>query len=329
MAKRGKQRRGRCRTISLLLVFALVLFCVLSSVQDKYNMDFGLPEVPQISVDWIELITAFFEGEPSNTPAISEKAFDELSVHFIDVGQAKAILLKTPTHAALIDAGENGQGELVLTYLRRQGVQRLDYLIGTHPHADHIGGMDDVIKNIEIGKIIMPAMQDSLVPTTKTYTDVLLAAAGRGYEITEARPEAVYGLGDARLTLLAPVAEYDDLNNISIVARLDFGETSFLFTGDIESKAEGDIANSAARLSADVLDIPHHGSNTSSTKNFLESVNPAFAVFSCGIDNSYGHPHREVLQRYKDYGIATYRTDLQGTIVISTDGKELSFQTEK
>ena len=329
MAKKGQQRRRKRSTIIGLVVIALVAFCVLSTIEEKYDADFGMPKVPPISIDWIEMFTLFLDGDTINVPAASPDAFDELSVHFIDVGQAKAILIKTPTQTALIDAGENGQGELVLTYLRRQGVERIDYLIGTHPHADHIGGMDEVIKRIDIGMIIMPEMQEALVPTTKTYTDVLLAIAQKGYKMTAAKPGATYKLGDALLTILSPVAQYDDLNNISIASRLDFGEVSFLFTGDIENTAENDIIAAGARLEADVLDIPHHGSNTSSTKNFIAAVNPSAAVFSCGIDNSYGHPHRDVVERYAEQGVKTYRTDLQGTIVISTNGEELNFAAEK
>ena len=330
MAKRGQQRRRRRGAVILFVVLAMVAFCVLSSIEDKYDVDFGLPEIPSISIDWIEMITLFLDGEQGvSMPAISPNAFEEVSVHFIDVGQAKAILVKTPTKTALIDAGENGQGELILTYLRRHGVERLDYLIGTHPHADHIGGMDEIIGRMDIGVIIMPEMQDEIIPTTKTYTDVLLAIVQKGYKITAAKPGDTYKLDDAVLTILAPVEQYNDLNNISVTSRLDFDEISFLFTGDIESAAEKDILAAGARLSADVLDIPHHGSNTSSTKDFIASVNPAMVVFSCGIDNSYGHPHREVLERFAAHGAKTYRTDLQGTIVISTNGKELSVATEK
>jgi beta-lactamase superfamily II metal-dependent hydrolase len=333
MAKRKKQRRAGRNFIVVILAGLLAAFFILSSVQDKYNIDLGIPAVPAFSLHWAETLDAFLDGASPEDEEESQGSppggFEGLKVHYIDVGQAKSILIQAGEANALIDAGENDQGGLVLAYLLRQGVERLDLLIATHPNSDHIGGMDTVIQEMEIGEIIMPDIPDGIVPTTKTYTDVLLAIARRGYRIIPATPGEVYPLGGAELTVLAPVGEYGDLNNLSAASRLTYGGVAFLFTGDMEAEAERDIVKSGQNLRCDVLDVSHHGSNTSTTAELLSAAAPEYAVVSCGIDNSYGHPHRETMEALSAAGAEIYRTDLNGTLVISSDGEELHISTGK
>jgi len=290
-------------------------------------MDFGLPEIPSLPAGLFGAIDGFF-GE-SSAQNMSPYAFDDLRVHFIDVGQGDAILIQTRGANVLIDAGERHQGENVLSYIRRQGVRELDMIIASHPHSDHIGGIETIIRAMDVHKIIMPELPDAIVPTTRTYTDLLQALYELGHNITPARAGDVYNLGGgAQLTIIAPIMDYNSVNDMSVVSRLDFDDISFLFTGDIERRGELDLVTAGANLSADVLDVAHHGSRSSTSESFVIAVSPRYAIISCGIDNSYGHPRREVLDRLREHGASIYRTDLDGTIVISSDGRELHIQTQ-
>lgn len=302
------------------IVCVVVVFCVLVSVQKKYDMDFGLPN---IDISAADLLGGLFP----EAPAVEAMAGVDknVRVHFIDVGQGKSILIEAPEKTVLIDAGENDQGKTVLKYLSDNGIKSIDIAIGTHPHSDHIGGLDTVIMGIPVSSVILPVIPDEMVPTTITYTDLLEAIAEKGLKITPARPGAKYALGNgSELTVLAPLgADYDDLNDFSVVTRLDYGETSFLFTGDASSPAENDMLNSGENLHADVLDAGHHGSRGATTAKFLAAVNPRTAVISCGLDNPYGHPHRELIERLTNHGARILRTDLHGSVVIISDGETL------
>jgi competence protein ComEC len=246
---------------------------------------------------------------------------DRIEVHFIDVGQGDSIFIETGRDSMLIDAGENNQGDTVLNYLKDQGVEKLDYIIGTHPHSDHIGGLDTVIRALPVETVIMP----NVTHTTKTFEDVLNAMEEKGLKITEPAVGDRYTLGLASFQILAPnSASYEDLNNYSVGIKLTFGDTSFLLAGDAEKLSEDEMLKNGIDLSADVLKLGHHGSAYSSGSNFLDVVNPKYAVISVGKDNEYGHPHEETLQAMKDRGIKVYRTDLSGTIVFTSDGHNIS-----
>ncbi len=265
------------------------------------------------------------EGQP-----VSAATGGSLQVHILDVGQADSILIKGPEKNVLIDAGEQKNAEEIYSYLSEQGAQQLDILIASHPHADHIGGMTHIVQQAQVGRIIMSELKDSVVPTTRVYTNLLTAIADKGLKITKAKPGSEYDLGGgAVLTILGPTAFYDDLNNSSVVCRLDYGATSFLFSGDIEKQAEADILASGANLKVDVFCAPHHGSSSSTTQPYLDAAAPQMATISLGLDNSYGHPHKEVLERLGAREIPIYRTDLNGAIVITSDGSTLTVATQK
>lgn len=252
------------------------------------------------------------------------------SIHFIDVGQGDSTLICTGDETLLIDAGENNKGDEVLLYLNRLGITKLDYVIGTHAHSDHIGGLDTVINGIEVENIILSDLPEKMIPTTKTYTDLLEAIVGRDVNLIVAEPKATYNIGGGTLTLLAPVDDdYSDLNDFSIVSRFDFGEKSILITGDAEEKAEKDILQSGAYLNADILKVGHHGSDTSSSKAFLEAVSPEIAVIEVGVGNKYGHPMADTITKLSMMGVKTYRTDLNGSIVITIDGDNITVTCEK
>lgn len=270
-------------------------------------------------------------GQPDNYPENpsqnSEQPFVpmDLSVHFIDVGQGDSILIESSGHYMLIDAGENSKGILVKNYLYDLGVKKLDYLIGTHPHSDHIGGLDDIIKAFEIDKIIMP----DVVHTTKTFEDVIDAISDKNLKITKAITGNTYNLGDASFTIIAPNSStYDNLNDYSVGIKLINGNNSFIFTGDAEKASEKEMLNSGIALSADLLKLGHHGSSTSNHKDFLDRIAPTYAVITVGADNSYGHPHDEILQEMMDRNIQVFRTDIQETIIAHSDGKSITINKE-
>lgn len=249
-----------------------------------------------------------------------------LKVHFIDVGQGDSTLFEfSDGKTMLIDAGENEMGGTVCDYIKERNIKKIDYLIGTHPHSDHIGGLDDVIENFEVGTLYMP---DKL-HTSKTFKEVFEAASEKSVEAKISKKGVVVTEGDGlRIEFLSPVSgSYDELNNYSSVVSVKFDEVSFLITGDAEYVVENEIRENLSQH--DVLKVGHHGSNTSSTANFLKKVMPKYAVISVGEGNSYGHPHKEVLGRLERFGAEIFRTDISGSIVATSDGKNISFETER
>lgn len=245
-----------------------------------------------------------------------------LEVHFLDVGQGDATLIRCGEAAMLIDAGNNSWGDDVRDYLEYQGIGDLDYVIGTHPDADHIGGLDVVMEAFDCGTVIMPDYEKD----TQTYTDVTDVMEEKGYELTLPQVGMVYELGEAAFTIVAPNGEYgDNANDYSVGILLEHGENRFLLTGDAEEDSEADMLDNGIDLSADVLKAAHHGSRTANTEAFLERVNPEYVVISCGEGNSYGHPHAEVLNRIREMGIKVFRTDEEGTVVATSDGAGITF----
>ena len=250
---------------------------------------------------------------------------DELSVHFIDVGQADCILVLLPGGKnMLIDAGNRSDGGAVAAYLSKYGVTTVDYLIGTHPHADHIGGLDTIIKEFDIGQIYMPRISAD----TKTFEDVLTAIKNKNLTVSTAKAGVNVLDGDGvRIDIVAPNSDnYTDTNDYSAVIKLTYGRRAFLFAGDAHKLSETEIT---ASLSADVLKVGHHGSSSSTTDTFLRRVNPYYAVICVGEKNSYNHPHESTLNRLNEVCSEIYRTDLHGDIVFSTDGVSISVHTEK
>jgi competence protein ComEC len=246
-----------------------------------------------------------------------------LSVHFIDVGQADSILVHTPgDHNMLVDAGNNEDAETVTSYLSRQGVKKINILVGTHPHEDHIGGMDAVVQQYQIGQIYMPKASSN----TKTFRDVLQAIKDKGLKVSSPVPGSAIALDPTiKVQVLAPnSSQYEDLNNYSIVLKVTYGKTSFLLTGDAERESENEmLLSSAVSPKADLLKVGHHGSSSSTSAAFLKAVAPKYAVISVGKDNDYGHPKSVTLNRLQQAGVTVYRTDLYGTIVAESDGQTI------
>lgn len=262
------------------------------------------------------------EGVNSNTYKTDSSSAGQMQVHFIDVGQGDAALIACDGHYMLIDAGNNDKGTTVQSYLMSQGVEKLDYVIGTHPDADHIGGLDVVIYKFDCDTIIMPDVAND----TRTYDDVVQAMKSKGYQTTYPVVGETYTLGGAIFTIVAPNADYgNDMNDWSVGVLVQNGNNRFLFTGDAEEKAEEDILNNGIDISADVYAAAHHGSKTATSQAFLDKVSPTYVVISAGEGNKYGHPHAEVLNRLRAAGISVFRTDEQGTIVATSDGNDITW----
>ncbi len=248
-----------------------------------------------------------------------------IEVHFIDVGQGDSIYIKQGDSHMLIDGGDVAYRDRVVDYLESKGVHKLDYVIGTHPHADHIGGLDKVIKDFEIGKIILPEVSH----TTKAFERMLLAIEDKNLKISLPKLGDIHNLGKSKFTIIAPNStSYNNLNNYSVGIKLDFANNSFLLTGDAEVESENEMVNNSLDLQADLLKLGHHGSDTSTSEDFLEAVDPSYAVISLGKDNKYGHPDDSVLKRLEEKQIKVYRSDLQGTIVARGDGEKINIQTQ-
>ncbi|MBE6590092.1 MAG: MBL fold metallo-hydrolase [Ruminococcaceae bacterium] len=272
------------------------------------------------------------ENPPLNTqnsndekdPTVSTDS--SLSIHFIDVGQADAALLICDGKTMLIDGGNVEDSSLVYSYLQKNGVKHLDYVVCTHAHEDHVGGLSGALSYATAGTVFSPVLSYS----TKAFSNFVAKVEAQGKSLTVPQAGDSFKLGEADVKILGPLKEYEEVNDTSIVLKVTYGELSFLFTGDMETEAEIDLIESGVDLSATVLKVGHHGSSTSSSYRFLRAVAPTYGVISVGTDNSYGHPHDEILSRYRDADVKLYRTDLQGDIICtSTDGKTLSFTTKK
>ena len=233
---------------------------------------------------------------------------NNLRVYCLDVGQGDSILITNNNKTMLIDASTNEMGSRVVKYLNDLGIKKIDYLVGTHPHEDHIGGLDNVIKSFDIGTIYMP----NVVATTKTFEEVIDAISAKKLKVTSPKTGDKFTVGNAECEVMSIRNDKDDYNNCSIVIKMDFNNVSYLFTGDAEESVE----SSRKWPHIDVLKVGHHGSNTSSSKKFLEQIKPEVALISVGQGNTYGPPTQATLKRLSNIGAKIYRTDENGTILL-------------
>ena len=257
-----------------------------------------------------------------------------MKVTFLDVGQGDSTLVQVKEgndgFVILIDASERGYGKGIKEYLQGYGIEKIDLLINTHQHADHIGGMREIVKSFDIGEIYMPYLPKKMVPTTAAYEKFLDEVNKKKYKI-----QKLYAGVEAdtpkslKMSVLSPEknAEYSNLNNYSGVIHLQYGEISFLVTGDAEKEVENILFDSGAGIEATVLRCGHHGSYTSTASGFLKKINPKYVVISCGRENTYGYPHEETLKKLGKLGCEIYRTDLQRTIAMKTDGRKIEIET--
>lgn len=243
------------------------------------------------------------------------------AVHFIDVGQADASLVICDGKTMLIDGGNRADSSLIATYLKKQNIDFLDYVICTHAHEDHVGGLSGALATVKAGCVYAPKTTSD----SKAYTNFTQKVREQGLTIQHPSPGTTLSLGSSNVMFLGPITEdTDELNNTSIVLKITYGSTSFLFTGDAERDEEQDIINAGYDLSADVLKVGHHGSHSSTSYVFLREVMPKYAIISVGKDNSYGHPTDEVLSRLHDADATVYRTDILGDIIVTSDGSTVT-----
>lgn len=250
---------------------------------------------------------------------------DLLKVHYLDVGQGDSIFIELPNNETmLIDAAESYQSENIINYLKNLNYQKIDYVIGTHPHTDHIGGLKNIINTFEIGKIYMP----KVVSTTKTYESLLMAIKDKNLKINTAKAgTSIIDTDTLKINILAPNNSiYTELNNYSVVTKITYGTTKFLFMGDAEKLSENEIKEN---VTADVIKIGHHGSNTSSSIDFIKKVNAKYGIISVGLNNKYNLPKEETITNWENSGTKIYLTSTNGTIRASSDGTNIKIESEK
>jgi len=301
------------------IILFIIIIAFFSSCSYTGNTDYRIHEEPSntASVKKDEPL----ESQPAVQPSL-------LKVHFIDVGQGDSILILTPSgKTMLIDGGKNDKANFVKDYIGSLGLNKIDVVVGTHPHEDHIGGLDVVIDNFDIGSIYLPKKTNN----TKTFEDLLVSVKNKGLKIKTAAADTEINIDpEINVQMLAPInTDYDDINNYSAVIKVSYKNNSFLFTGDAESLSEKEILSKGYDIKADVLKVGHHGSNSSTSSKFLQKVSPDFAVISVGLNNEYNHPHKAILERLSSANVKIYRTDEHGTIIAYSDGNTIKFETAK
>ena len=251
----------------------------------------------------------------------AESEYSGMSVTYLNVGQGDSELIQVNGINMLIDAGTNAGANDLVKDLKNRGIKTIDIAIATHPHEDHIGGMDEVLENFDVKSFYAP----KVAHTTKTYENMLKAVKNEGLKIQQIKEGTKIDLGkDTEVQVYSPVkSQYEELNNYSPVMKISYGQNSFMFTGDAESLVEKEILNENKDLKADVLKLGHHGSHSATSEEFVKAVNPSIAVVSCAKDNKYGHPHKETMSNLKKAGITVYETFRDGDITISSNGKKL------
>ena len=297
--------------------FWVFIFILIVVVLNYFNINI----FSYIDEDFIYQVVSLEKND--NTEIKPVHTSSKLKVYFIDVGEAESILIQNLDEYMLIDAGNNADGRKLVKFLKSLEIEEFKYVVSTHPHEDHIGGMDNIVRSFKIRNVFMP----DVTTNTPTFTSVLDELEKKDIKITVPDDNSVYKLGNAEIKFIYSGNDSEDLNNSSIVLKVTFGNNSFLFTGDTTSVVEEKILN--RDIKADVLKVAHHGSRYSSSDEFIKKVNPQYAVISCGKNNDYGHPHKETIRRLKNNKIKFYRTDYLGTIIFESNGNKIDIKTIK
>ena len=307
-----KHRRHRSKRYPLILLPILFVLIILMYLFPR--------EARQILTEMnLDIPPFLLELTDSDGPGSGD-----FEVHFLDVGQGLSVLVRSGEHTLLYDGGDRDASSYVVSYLQRQNISSLDYVIASHYDADHLSGLIGALNNFSVDTVLGP----DYVHDSKTYASFMKAVSLSGNTVEHPSVGDTYSLGSSSFTVLAPQKTGSDSNNNSIVIRLVNGQNSFLLTGDAESGSEEEMCLTGLNLYSDVLCPGHHGSSSSTSALFLSYVQPEYAVISVGADNDYGHPHRETLQRLDDAGVSVYRTDQLGTIIAYSDGELISWQFE-
>ena len=251
-----------------------------------------------------------------------------IEIYYLDVGQGDSAYIRVNDYDILIDAGPKSDADKLMKQLEEKNIDDFEIVIATHPHEDHIGGMTSVFEKYEVENFYMP----KATSTTKTFENMMKAVSNKGLKVKVIKEGTSFDLGEGvKFVAYSPTKDsYDNLNDYSPIMKLTYGNNSFIFTGDAEKAVEEEVLKKYANeLDADVIKFGHHGSSTSSTKEFIEAISPKYGIISCGVDNSYGHPHREIVDIINSMGINAYRTDTQGQITLTSDGSTINIKTEK
>ena len=271
------------------------------------------------------------QSQPTKTPAAtqfpSQETSEGLTLHVLEVGKADCLLMECSGEWMMVDGGNEEDEEYILGKLAQMGIEKLDVLVNTHPHEDHLGSLDAVVKAVEVEQAYLSPRDH----TTSNYERLLIALVEEDVPTSIPEPGDSWKLGEATVTVLSPAADadYDGYNDWSLVMMVQYGEVRYLLMGDAETPVEGDLVDSGADLDADVLKIGHHGSSTSSRKNFLAAVSPAYALITCDRTEEAGAPHEKVVRYLEEYGIPFLRTDENGVISVYTDGNDIALATER
>ena len=286
-------------------------------------------EISQVEEFLTTLFTTEATTEPTNqaTTVPIQNVEGQLVVHMIDVGQADCFLLVQDGMTAMVDCGTRSSGKDAVKYLNNLGITKIDYVIGTHPHDDHMGGMYDVITNFEIGKVIIPDSRDGDI-TANWYMKLMNELNTGNYEVQYAREGDVFNLQDATMLVLAAETDVSNTNNYSIVLKVSFGQMDMIMTGDAETEIEEKILESGANIDAEILKAGHHGSDTSNSEEFVDAISPDYVLISAGLGNKYEHPIKEIMERFEERNIEVYRTDESGSVVITITTDSVSFSCE-
>ena len=285
------------------------------------------------SIFGIDVLDILENEEETTTETLNSQAESNqtaegvLILTMIDVGQADSFLLEQNGMTALIDCGTRYDGDDIVKLLKEKEITKIDYLFGTHPHDDHMGGMQEVITSVEIGKIIIPDVEDGKA-TSNWYENLMLELVRGDYDVEYSKEGAIYNLGDAKISILTQFTEYESsLNNYSAIMKVSFGEMDIIMTGDAENIVEEEALKSGVDLDAEILKVGHHGSDTSSSEYFLDAISPEYALISVGLDNKYKHPIKSTMENLEEREIEVYRTDESGTVVVTITSDSVSFST--
>ena len=311
MSKKKRKQTSNSKLFTLILILIAFLY---GTFFDQINETFGL-----MYEDAYDNINTTI----SNKKESFNNSKETLKVYYIDVGQADAIMIENENEFMVIDGGNNNDGPLLVKYYQSLGITDFKYVIGTHPHEDHIGGLDDIIDNFNVGTIYIP----DAITTTQTFEDLLDAIERKNMTYEVPNIDNTFTLGDATLKIIYTGTNTTDLNNTSIVLKMTYGKDTFLFTGDATDTTEKKILNKD--IEAEVLKVGHHGSKYSSTTEFLKKVNPKYAIISVGKNNNYGHPAINTISKLNKLNIETHRTDEEGTIIIESNGNGIKISSEQ
>lgn len=287
-------------------ILGFILIILVYFIYTNYGDELGLVEVENKVNERVDDV-------------IKLEPVGDLRIHYLDVGQADATLIENNGKYMLIDAGNNEDGKLLVNYFKSLGIESFEYVVATHAHEDHIGGMDDILNNFKINNFYMP----DVVTTTATFEDVVIAMEDNKLVYDTPKIGSSFGFEGCNFTVLSVSDDDSDLNDTSIVLKLVYGTNKFLFMGDATEKIEGNILDLGVDLKTDVYKVAHHGSDYSNSIGFLNKVIPEYSIISSGEGNSYGHPHSKVLNNLKKLNSTIYRTDKDGTILVESDGKNI------